>query len=174
MRYNVAQLLKESIGSTRDYRIDEAFTGPGRIADGVSGPLRLMKTHQGILVTADLSVDTRVCCGRCLAEFHAGMELSVEEEFYPVVDVQSGRRLNVPGGADALRIDASHTLELSEMLRQYILTDTPMKPLCHPQCLGRCQDCGVNLNETECRCGGGAVDPRWSKLAALLGSAGQS
>lgn len=172
MRYNVAQLLKEPIGSTRDYRLEERFTGAGRLADGVSGPLRLVKTHQGILVTADLSVETTICCARCLDECSLGMELSVEEEFFPVVDVLTGRRLNVPEGLDSLKIDASHHLELSEMLRQYILTDTPLKPLCRPQCRGLCQGCGVNLNETGCQCDSGVIDPRWSKLAALLGPAG--
>lgn len=172
MQYNVAQLLKDPIGSTRDYRLEEAFTGVARLADGVSGLLQLMKTHQGILVTADLSVETRISCARCLSECSLGIALSVEEEFFPIVDVQTGRRLDVPDGAESLRIDASHNLELSEMLRQYILTDTPLKPLCRPQCRGLCQGCGINLNETACQCSGGGVDPRWGKLAALLGPAG--
>ena len=172
MRYNVAQLLKEPIGSTRYYRLEEGFSEVGRLADGVSGPVRLVRTHQGILMTADLSVETTICCARCLSECSLGIELSVEEEFFPVMDVLTGRRLNVPEGSDSLRIDSSHHLELSEMLRQYILTDTPLKHLCNPQCRGLCQGCGVNLNETACKCDSSVIDPRWGKLAALLGPAG--
>ena len=169
MRYNAAQLLKEPIGSTRDYRLDERFTGDGRFADGVVGTVRLMKTHQGILVTADLAVAALVSCVRCLAEHTANLDLSIEEEFYSLVDVQTGRRLQAPPESEGARIDAAHTLELSEMLRQYIITDTPMKPLCRPQCQGLCPGCGVNLNELECQCGRPAIDPRWGNLAGLLG-----
>jgi uncharacterized protein len=171
MRYNVAQLLKEPIGSTRNYRLDESLTGPDPFADWVSGTVRLLKTHQGILASADLAVTARVTCGRCLTEHAVSLDLSIEEEFYPVVEIQTGRRLSAPPGSEGARIDANHTLEISEMLRQYIITDSPMKPLCSPQCLGLCQGCGVNLNELECQCGRPAVDPRWGRLAGLLDSA---
>ncbi len=168
MRYNVAQLLKEPIGSTRDYRLDEIFRGSERFADHVHGPLTLLKTHQGVLATAELDVEAVKVCGRCLSEYPLNLSLSIEEEFFPMLDINTGRRLSVPFGFEGAHIDESHTMELAEVLRQYVITNSPMKPLCRPECAGLCHDCGVNLNQQKCECGEANLDPRWRDLASLL------
>ena len=67
-----------------------------------------------------------------------------------------------------MRIDDTHVLDLHEVLRQYVIADGPMKPLCRPDCPGLCQHCGINLNQGRCECGAGQRDERWTALAALL------
>jgi uncharacterized protein len=168
MRYNVAQLLKESIGSTPSYQLEETFTGSERFANWVSGSVHFLRTHQGILVNAELEAQVTLACGRCLSEFTLPLNLDVEEEFFPVVDVNTGRRLSPPVGSEGFRIDANHTLDLTELLRQYVITYQPMKPLCSPDCSGLCQQCGANLNQRNCSCDTTQRDPRWGALAELL------
>ena len=168
MQYNVAQLLTEPIGSTRDYSLDETFSGRERLADHAAGRVRFLRTHQGVLATAELDVVALLTCGRCLSEHPLNIQLSIEEEFYPLVDIVTGRPVSAPQGSEGCRIDDAHTLALSEVLRQYIITNSPMKPLCRPDCSGLCQSCGADLNRQECRCGQDARDPRWGKLAGLL------
>ena len=168
MRYNVAQLLKEPIGSTRDYMLDEIFSGSESVADHVSGPLTLLRTHQGVLATAELDVEAVRVCGRCLGEYPLNLSLSIEEEFFPVLDIKTGRKLSAPFGFEGTQIDQSHVMELTEVLRQYVITVSPMKPLCRPECAGLCQDCGANLNQQKCECGKANLDPRWRDLAILL------
>ena len=168
MQYNVAQLLKEPIGSTRNYRLDEAFRDSGRFADHVHGSLKLLRTHQGVLTTAELDIEAMRVCGRCLSEYSLNLSLSIEEEFFPMIDVNTGRSLSSPFESEGARIDESHTMELTEILRQYVITVSPMKPLCRPECAGLCQGCGANLNQKECECGKNAVDPRWRELTNLL------
>ena len=152
MRYNVAQLLKEPIGSTRSYQLEEAFTGPGRVADTARGPVCLLRTHQGVVVKADLEVQLTLTCSRCLSEFTCGSVFALEEEFFPTVDVHTGRRLLQAEDSEDERIDDNHNLDLTEVLRQYVIADHPMKPLCQPHCLGLCQVCGINRNEKKCEC----------------------
>ena len=168
MRYNVAQLLKEPIGSTRDYGLDEIFSGAERFADHVHGPLTLMRTHQGVLATAELDVEATKVCGRCLSEYPLYLSLSIEEEFFPMLDINTGRWLSAPFGFEEARIDESHTMEVTEVLRQYVITVSPMKPLCRPECAGLCQHCGVNLNQQECECSKANLNPRGRDLASLL------
>ena len=63
-----------------------------------------------------------------------------------------------------IHIDASHMLDLSDVIRQYALTDEPIKPLCDEGCLGLCPECGTSLNEEDCKCGQGYSTPggeRW-------------
>lgn len=169
MQYNVAQLLKEPTGSTRHYKLEESFAGAERIADTVHGRVHMLRTHQGVLVNADLKVEVTFTCSRCLGELALPYSLQIQEEFFPTIDIISGRRLRLPSGAeDALRIDASHTLDLGEAVRQGVISDAPMKPLCRPDCAGLCPVCGVNLNQEQCHCNGAPQDPRWAALAALL------
>jgi uncharacterized protein len=168
MLYNVAQLLKEPIGSTRSYKVEEDFTGAERFADNAHGFLRLLRTHQGLLATAELEVTVTLDCGRCLSTFPLLLALSIEEEFFPLVDVNTGHRLSIPSGAEGTRIGADHVLDFTDVLRQCVITHVPMKPLCHPGCSGLCQQCGANLNQRDCQCSGANLDPRWEALADLL------
>jgi len=168
MLYNVSQLLKEPIGSTREYRVDEIVDGPELLAGKVLGQVNLLHTHQGVLVRGQVQVETAWSCSRCLASVTDTASLEIEEEYFPVIDVITGRRVPMPEDADpTFSIDANHTLDLTEVLRQCLITEAPMKPLCRPECQGLCRTCGVNLNQAACSCGG-ASDPRWGALADLL------
>ena len=69
MIYNVAQLLKEPTGSTRQYQLDEVFSAEDRILDQVKGEVDIIRTHQGVLVTANLVIESTVSCSRCLEEY---------------------------------------------------------------------------------------------------------
>ena len=169
MQYNVAQLLKEPTGATRSYQVEQGFTGVAEITDRVRGQLDMLRTHQGILVNAKLDIESTLMCSRCLGEFTRPSTLFIEEEYFPTMDLHTGRKLPSPVEEEgASRIDASHSLDLHEMLRQYVISDGPMKPLCRPDCLGLCQHCGNNFNQAQCECQAGQRDQRWTALAALL------
>lgn len=169
MRYNVAQLLKEPIGSTRTHQLDERFIAPERQADTACGPVHMLRTHHGILVRAPLETQSTLVCGRCLGGFVRNAELSIEEEFFPTVDLQTGRDLHLPPEAEeSSLIDDNHIIDLAGTLMEWIVTDLPMKPVCRSACLGLCQVCGTNFNLGRCGCDGPTREPRWQALAALV------
>lgn len=168
MQYNVAQLLKEPIGSSRSYQLDENLNGVERFADHLGGSVSLSKTQEGVLVHVGLDVDAVLACVRCLGEYPLKLTLDIEEEFLLIFDLDTGYSMSAPADSEGTQIDETFTLDLSELVRQYIITDTPMKPLCGAECSGLCQNCGTNLNLQECQCGKLAIDPRWGELAGLL------
>lgn len=168
MQYNVAQLLKESTGAVRRVVVEGELAFPGGTSASYDGRIELLRTHQGLLVRGTVAATAPVGCGRCLNDFANRCRIEVEEEFFPVVDVNTGRRMEMPWDYDGTTIDESHVLDLSEVLRQYTIAAQPIKPLCSEDCQGICQECGVDLNESECMCGEAAIDPRWEALAALL------
>lgn len=128
-----------------------------------------MRTHQGVLATAELDITVTLTCGRCLDPFTRLSTITIEEEIFPTVDINTGRSVPLPENAEgALRIDSNHTLDLSEALRQHVITDEPMKPLCQADCRGLCQICGVNQNQEKCDCHTNQADPGWGPLAAIL------
>ena len=169
MQINVSQLLQASVGTTRDYRVNEVVdvTGDGN-AYWIEGDIRLLRTHRSILVKGILRTEVELSCGRCLSLFHCPVSLIIEEEYIPTVDVVSGAPLAPPEEAASFTIDEHHVLDLTEAIRQYALLAVPMKPLCRKDCAGLCQTCGHNLNLEPCGCPSPEIDPRWSKLAELL------
>ena len=78
--------------------------------------------------------------------------LFVEEEFLPVFDINTGRRIEFDEEQLSGRIDVNHELDLTDVLEQYVISELPMKPLCRSDCQGLCQVCGDNLNEKQCNC----------------------
>ena len=171
MHYNVSQLLMEPIGSTRRFQLE------GSVAGGIEGPrggrangsVRLLRTHQGLLVNGVVEVEVAAACGRCLTDFVQATKVTLEEECYPTVDPSTGRRMAPPDEAEGvLHIDTRHMLDLSDVLRQYLLTSEPLKMLCRDDCQGLCPECGADLNMEKCNCTSTPVDPRWGTLTDLL------
>jgi uncharacterized protein len=168
MQINVSQLLQESIGSTREYEINEAAEIIGDNKEyRIKGRCRLLHTQRSILVKCKLNTEVELICCRCLGCFHQPLEIAFEEEYLPTVDVNSGAPLPSPEDAGAFTIDEHHILDLAEGIRQYSLMAIPIKPLCDENCAGLCQRCGQNLNRGKCNCPAEDIDPRWSKLVEL-------
>ena len=169
MHYNLAQLLMEPIGSTRDYDVDDSFTGPEDGTDRARGWIRVIRTHQGLLVRAKLETQVRLTCSRCVEEFEYSSVFTMEEESFPTIDPATGRKADrLEGDEGDIYLDDQHVLDMSEVVRQYVLTGVPIKPLCREECPGLCPECGTNLNEEKCRCIAVPMDPRWGSLAELL------
>lgn len=168
MEINVAQLLKEPIGSSRKYKVDETIDIAEDKRDrSVSGEISLIRTQRGVLVSGDLRSELELTCSRCLGAFARPLKISFEEEYQQTVDVNSGLPFQSSGETGLFTIDEHHVIDLTEAVRQYALLAMPMKPLCREDCAGLCQECGHNLNRGPCGCPVHTVDPRWSKLMNL-------
>ena len=169
MQINVSQLLKEPIGSSRNYEVNEIVDVTGGGSGGkVQGEVRLLRTHRGILVQGKLHAEVELTCSRCLSLFNCPLKMNFEEEYIPIIDVVSGVPLPSPEEPGSFVIDKRHIIDLVEAIRQYTLLAIPMKPLCREDCTGLRQDCGHNLNQGPFDCPPQTVDLRWSELSKLL------
>ena len=164
MYYNVSQLLQEPEGSKRSYNVDESVD----ILDHgvrVSGSIDMLKTDNGIWVSASVEANVFYPCSRCLSEAETNVRMELEEEFLPQFDVVTGQRLHEPKETDEnFYIDHNHYLDLTEAVKQYAYLNTPMKVVCKTDCAGICITCGENLNESACQCNTAIRDPRWGSL----------
>ena len=170
MHFNVADLLKGPTGSKRLYDIDDAFepldeTGVFQ----AKGSVKLTRTNGSVLVSANLYCTAKCTCSRCLEGFSMAIHITLEEEYFPTLDIATGRRLKAlePSEGDAI-IDDHHIIDLTEAVRQYALVGLPMKPLCSDNCRGLCTECGMNLNESRCLCNHSDRDPKWEPLLKAL------
>jgi len=177
MRFNVAQLLKEGIGARRSYSLDETFetlleTGTTK----VSGELTLTRMDKGIWANGPLEANAFSICARCLTLSEHSVRFRVYEEYLPTVKFDSGAPISAQKSCeiseDAFTLDSYHTLDLTEAVRQYVVINLPMKPLCHQNCAGLCSACGANLNNRTCDCST-YTDARWSPLLDILAANGK-
>ena len=124
------------------------------------------------------SIETNAfsACARCLTLAEHPVRFRMDEEFLPTVTIDAGTPQAVKS-AQAIReglftLDSYHSLDLTEAVRQYVIINLPMKPLCRRDCAGLCASCGVNLNDHQCGCSAG-VDSRWGPLQELLAAGGR-
>lgn len=169
---NVAQLLKDDVGTTREYDIDQALPELGEgieLIRPIVGHLQLIRTNRGILARGTFKTAVRLECSRCLDVVVEDLPLTFAEEYIPVVDVTTGLPTHVPHESYTYRINEKHELDLEPAIREYGLLELPMAPLCRGDCAGLCPQCGVNRNQQTCACVVSAADNRFAALQALLG-----
>jgi uncharacterized protein len=158
-KLNVGFLLTSGPGHSHDSVIEFPMV---RVADDlivqhVTGPLRLSRTKEGILVQAQLQTALEDECYRCLDPIinHVAVDL---EELYAYHSSHNAE----------FRINEDAILDLAPLLRAEVLIATSARRLCRPDCRGLCPQCGVNLNHTTCQCDLDDVDPRLAALRNLL------
>ena len=152
----------------RQAPIDDLATMGSAVPDGaeVSVEVTLSSYPGGVMVSGTVAAPWTGECRRCggpvggevraevRERYVAQSETDVDDEAYPLVDDE---------------------LDLEPLARDAVLLELPLAPLCAPDCLGLCPQCGINRNEEACTCEQ-PVDPRWSALDALRdeGSVGEA
>jgi DUF177 domain-containing protein len=171
--FNVAGLLQEAPGATRDARLRDHYVtlGPDvELAGPLDADLRLQRTNRGILVRGELRAPLRRVCARCADAFVEEVRVPISEEFVPSVDPLSGAPVVMGDGEeDAVqRIDEHHEIDLARTFHDELALTEPMHPLCRPDCPGLCATCGQKLDRGDHAHGEDEIDPRLAGLAVLL------
>ena len=171
--FNVAGLLHEPPGATRDTRLRDHYVTLGteiELAGPLDADLRLQRTNRGILVRGELRAPLRRTCARCTDPYVEEVTVPIEEEFVPSVDLASGAAVDpdASGGEGVLRIDEHHEIDLRGVFHDELALTEPMHPLCRPDCPGLCAECGEKLEGPPHEHAGDEIDPRLAGLAALL------
>ena len=73
------------------------------------------------------------------------VEIDLDEEVLPSVDLTSGLPVEAAGESDALRLTDHHELDLEDEVRDGIVLAEPIAPLCRDDCPGLCVVCGQEL-----------------------------
>src|SRR5690348_18489403 len=83
---NVAGLLHEAPGATRELRLRDHYASLGpdlELAGPMDGLLRLQRTNRGILARGTVTAPMRRTCARCLEPYVEDVAVSTDEEFLP-------------------------------------------------------------------------------------------
>ena len=133
--------------------------------------LRLESVSEGVLVTETVKAPTSGECARCLQPIHGEVGIDLTELFaYPdsttdeTADADEVARVGRDGGAE--------TVDLEQPIIDAVGMALPFSPVCGPDCVGLCPQCGVPLGSAEPGHHHDQIDPRWAKLAELRELAG--
>lgn len=161
LRINVGFLLCQSAGSSREFEFDETIV---QVADDLDvhdfkGSIVMTRTAQGLYAQGEIRAAMPLECVRCLCEYPQELKIAIHDLFLYPPEI----------GADPLLvIPETGMLDLSGIIREYLLLDVPIQPLCKPDCQGLCSICGSKLSESKCEHPPADIDPRLSVLQTLL------
>jgi uncharacterized protein len=138
--------------------------------------LRLESVVEGVLVTGTALVQLAGECSRCLDPISDELEVDVQELFaYEETDA-FGRTRQAPAAGDAdgedddeQRYLVGDSLALEPLLRDAVVLDLPLAPVCRDDCPGLCSQCGARLADDP-EHHHDVIDPRWAALGGLLGA----
>jgi uncharacterized protein len=157
--------LRRELGSAERIERSGVIAGLGAVSVAVpedapvTVALVLSSFPGGIMAAGTVEAPWRGECRRCGGEVEGQVVASVRERF-------------VPAGGAAEDEDAypysDDTIDLEPMVRDAVLLELPLAPLCAEDCRGLCPTCGTNWNVATCECAA-PVDPRWSALDRLRG-----
>lgn len=103
----------------------------------MQGVAHISRTPQGLLVQGDFSGNVSIECVRCLAETSQPLHTHFSELF----------AFNNRGTDESeLILPEDGNIDLEPLVREYMLIEIPIRPLCRDDCLGLCPICGGDLN----------------------------
>ncbi len=161
LRLNVGFVVAQSAGFSREFPFDlpKINIPPDLQLSSLTGSIRATRTPQGILLQADFKAQILLECVRCLTDFQQSLEVNFTELY-----AFSQRYVTDSG----LLMPETGIIDLTPVMREYILLEIPISPLCRPDCKGLCPICGNNLNESTCTHEQEPGDPRLASLKKLL------
>ncbi len=118
--------------------------------------------EKGLLFTGRISGILSPSCHRCLEEFPLPLEGEFTEEIQ--LDAEGVKVAQ----EDVDTACAQDSIDLSQLAREHVLLNLPVKFLCSQECPGICPVCGQDLAENKCGCEQDKIDPRLEKLKELL------
>jgi uncharacterized protein len=164
---NVAGLLGEAPGSHRDVEDDGVWLELGddlRQAAPLELRARIARTNRGVMVNGRVRTSLADTCGRCLVALVIPIDVPIEEEVLPSIELQSGLAVDTSAEPEAFRLSDHHELDLEPLAREAVVLAAPIAPTCRPDCLGLCVECGADLNTGPHGHGDAPIDPRLAKL----------
>jgi uncharacterized protein len=183
-QFNTHELPRRA-GEMKEYQLDLEILEPVGVplvavpaGDVIELDIRLESVAEGILLSADLYAIAKGECIRCLDPVEVTVERKIQELYrYEPSNDKGGKRKKHSSRTDTsdeIDLDAVDELWLdgNEMnleipIRDAIVLDLPVNPLCSEACLGLCPDCGEKWEKLPEDHAHEVIDARWAGLAGL-------
>lgn len=156
MLINVKNLALEPM----DFAFEEEITIPrsgGDVPCKVKVTDTVQRVDRNCVVEGEIAAVLSLNCDKCLSAFEAQLDLNMNEVFSEDVDSEK----------EFWEL-SDKTVDLKPAVIADIMLNMPMKAECSDHCKGLCPKCGHNLNEGDCGCDRGYINPQFEKLLTLF------
>jgi len=168
-----AVMEAEAVAAPNDVGLDfPGFTFDPASRVTLSGSIQ--NAGHGLLVlTGEVSAEYGALCARCLTPILRTIRIPIRET-YRSLRTNPGERTTEPepeeSGEDETYVYDDYTVDVSEAVRENLLTALPIREVCRPDCAGLCPVCGADRNKNPCGCLEGQDPDRnpFGKLKNLL------
>ena len=152
--------------------IDATFPAPSGIGDEIVGvdegtDVSVVGSFDsivdGLILNARISAPVHAECTRCLKPIQRDWTVNVTS-FFPYEDKSAAGKggkagkngkeeeVDIIAGEDESEdtyplLDGGAWADLEALLRDTLVEELPLQPLCKPDCKGLCSQCGIDLNE---------------------------
>ncbi|MBS2961688.1 DUF177 domain-containing protein [Actinocrinis puniceicyclus] len=122
--------------------------------------LRVESVVEGMLGTGRVSGSLVGECVRCLDPIEVELDADFQELFY-----YDAADLTAQEAQEALLV-VEDLIDVGPLVRDAVMLELPLQPLCREDCPGLCAECGARLADDPDH-GHETVDPRWAALSRL-------
>jgi uncharacterized protein len=153
MRIDLTDIARAP-GAHAAHSFEEPLTGDPDIelARPARGSFTVTNTGRLLVLRGAMNAEVRLACARCLEPLVVKIEATLSEEFSarPAAESREEGTIDVEEPERAALHE--NLLDLSELVRQNIIVNLPIRPLCREDCAGICPHCGDVLNAGPCGC----------------------
>jgi len=162
-------LISEIPDEGLDLDIDETIESDAvKLLSPVRGNLSIRKVDSELIIQGDITAKAELECGRCLNAYSVEIEVPVNVIYHPFEEMKTEGKYEVKEDELDMGFYAGDEFDLQGLLKEQIVLNIPMKPLCKETCKGICLKCGADLNVKKCNCDLKTVDSRLEILKELL------
>lgn len=133
MKITLNQIPKTGLSATekKEPSLYDLDTEEATVVSPLELTYRIFREEENLLANISIRCTLRLLCSRCVTPYESPFHKEVEG-LYPIGNVT--------------------VIDLTGEIREEILIEYPVKPLCREECKGICTVCGQNLNEAACPC----------------------
>ncbi|HTZ17604.1 MAG TPA: DUF177 domain-containing protein [Dissulfurispiraceae bacterium] len=146
---------------------DDIKSDDVRISSPVKSVLRLDKVGDDVMARGVLNGDVELQCSRCLNNFPLHISSQVNVVYHPVKELSKSEQHQLKDDELDTVFYSGDMFDTDDLLREQLLLNLPMKPLCSPDCKGFCPMCGADLSISTCNCKIKETDSRFEILKQL-------
>jgi uncharacterized protein len=182
-QFNTHELPRRA-GEMKEYQLDLEILEPVGVplvavasGDVIEVDMRLESVAEGILLSADVYAVAKGECIRCLDPVEITVERKIQELYrYEPTNEKGGKRKKSGRNDRTDEVDLEeddelwldgNVMNLETPIRDAIVLDLPVNPLCSEDCLGLCPDCGEKWEKLPEGHSHEVIDARWAGLAGL-------
>lgn len=146
MLLDISKLMREPVTTVETIELEDRLEDIGEVVLNMParGQITLTKLEDLILASFKIQLAVSSECARCLDDAlqHIELEFTVEYKLRPGADIAEQGIYHV----------RKNQIDISEPIRQELISSLPVNVLCRPACKGLCPNCGINWNREKCKC----------------------